>query len=648
MTELRFETYKIKGHRIGKASWFPAIRELIKSEISAELDEDDGLFIGYGMMPDSLPYTLQDEYDTPEEELTFQSAVLENEYLKATFLPELGGRLWALYDKEHQRDLILENTAFLPCNLAIRNAWFAGGVEFNCGRRGHDEQTVSPRFTAVIQTEKFPVLRIYEYQRDRGTPFQYDSFLPEGSRYLYIRGRIWNPNPYTVPMYWWSNIAAPEVPGSRIIVPAKDTFSNWYTGGSHALAKVSLPDGEGFDASYPVNFQYVKDHFYNIPENIRRFECLFMPDGYGFAHVSTKKLRGRKLFVWGQSQGGRHWNQKLLGPGLDNYIELQGGLARSQQECLPMPPKTAWEWLEGYGALIMKPEDVFGDWDSAIEKTMAALDEQIPESGLDALLKETHDTVALQPGEVRISGSGWGALEELRTGKKLAPQLDFGTIGEEQKFWGSLLNGQDVSNDLPVSYLVSDEWFEILKQAKESWQKHYHLALNYYRRKDLERAEKELAAAGKSDNNRYLLHALANIRRLQNRNLEAAELIWQAGKLDLTDASFLKEVLKMLLGLEAYDKMYDLIVSSDPDVQERPLIKFMKACSLAHSGALDEAEAILLENGGLDIPDIREGENSTSQLYIYIQEERARIAGKPFDPEKVEVPFLLDLRMSGI
>lgn len=313
-----------------------------------------------------------------------------------------------------------------------------------------------------------------------------------------------------------------------------------------------------------------------------------------------------------------------------------------------MPPKTAWEWLEGYGALIMKPEDVFGDWDSAIEKTMAALDDQIPESGLDALLKETHDTVALQPGEVRISGSGWGALEELRTGKKLAPQLDFGTIGEEQKFWGSLLNGQDVSNDLPVSYLVSDEWFEILKQAKESWQKHYHLALNYYRRKDLERAEKELAAAGKSDNNRYLLHALANIRRLQNRNLEAAELIWQAGKLDLTDASFLKEVLKMLLGLEAYDKMYDLIVSSDPDVQERPLIKFMKACSLAHSGALEEAEAILLENGGLDIPDIREGENSTSQLYIYIQEERARIAGKPFDPEKVEVPFLLDLRMSGI
>ena len=647
MTDLYFEEFKIKGHRIGNASWFPAVRELIKSEISAELDEDDGLFIGYGMISDGLPYTLQDQYDTPEEELTFQSAILENEYLKATFLPELGGRLWALYDKENKRDLILANTAFIPCNLAIRNAWFAGGVEFNCGRRGHDEQTASPRFTAVVQTEEYPVLRIYEFQRDRGTPFQYDSFLPSGSRYLYIRGRIWNPNSYVVPMYWWSNIAAPEVPGSRVVVPTKNTFSNWYSGGSHALAKVNLPDGEGFDGTYPVNFQYVKDHFYNIPENTRKYECLFMPDGYGLSYVSTKKLQGRKLFVWGQSQGGRHWNKKLMGPGLENYIELQGGLARSQQECLPMPPKTAWEWIEAYGAIILKPEEVFNDWDSAIENTTAALDNQIPESELDSLLKKTRETIALKAGKVVIQGSGWGALEELRTGKKLAPQLDFGTVGVEQKAWVSLLNNQELTADDPVSYLVSDEWFDLLKNAKESWQKHYHLALNYYRRKDWERAEKEVAAAGEISGNRYLLHILANIRRQQNRFSEAANLIYQAGLLDLSDASFLKEVVKMLLWLNDYEKMNHLIGICDIKVQNLPFIKFMKACALAHLGALDEAEEILLENGGLDIPDIREGENSTSQVYLFIQQKRAEQKGIPFDPKKIQVPFLLDLRMSG-
>ena len=66
MSDLRFEKIALRGHRLGKDSWFPAIRELIKSEISADLDEDDGLFIGYGMFSDGLPYTLQDAYDTPE------------------------------------------------------------------------------------------------------------------------------------------------------------------------------------------------------------------------------------------------------------------------------------------------------------------------------------------------------------------------------------------------------------------------------------------------------------------------------------------------------------------------------------------------------------------------------------------------------
>ena len=645
MTDLKFEDFKIKGHRVGKASWFPAIRELIKSEISAELDEDDGLFIGYGMMSDGLPYTLQDDYDYPEEELTFKAAILENRYLKAVFLPELGGRLWSIYDKENKRDLILENTRFIPCNLAIRNAWFAGGVEFNCGRRGHDEQTVSPRYAAVVETEDFPVLRIYEYQRDRGTPFQYDCFLLENSRFLYIRCRIYNPNDYVVPMYWWSNIATAEVKGSRIVVPAKDTFANWYTNGNHALAKLSLPDGEGFDGTYPTNFQYVKDHFYNIPENHRCYECQFMPDGYGFCHVSTRRLRGRKLFVWGQSQGGRHWNRKLLGPGLDSYIELQGGLGRSQQECLPMPPKTAWEWLEGYGNMNMAPADVFGSWDDAVEKTTAAIDKLIPEAELDRILKETRESIALKPGRVIIKGSGWGALEEKRKGAKLAPQLEFSNPGEEQEAWFNLLENNKI-NGTPISYQIGAEWFAILQNADESWQKHYHLALNYYRMKDLERAEIEIVKAGELKNNRHLLHLLANVRRLQNRNIESAELIFQAGKLDLNDKSFLKEVFKMLLGLEAYDKMFELSSLLSAEILALPLMKFMYAYALAHTGKIDDAEAILLENGGLDIPDIREGENSTSALYIYIQEEKAKRDNVPFDAKKVNVPFNLDLRMS--
>ena len=68
--------------------------------------------------------------------------------------------------------------------------------------------------------------------------------------------------------------------------------------------------------------------------------------------------------------------------------------------------------------------------------------------------------------------------------------------------------------------------------------------------------------------------------------------------------------------------------------------------ALAHTGKLQEAEAIIMADGGLEIPDIREGEISTSELYIYIQVEKAKLQGITLDPKQVQVPRALDLRMS--
>ena len=646
MSSLTIEDFKIKGRKVGQAGTYPAIRELIKSEISAELDEDDGLFIGYGMFKDVLPYTQQDSYDGEVEELTFKSIVLENKYLKAVFLPEVGGRLWSLYDKENQRDLLLENTEFLPCNLAIRNAWVAGGTEFNCGRRGHDEQTCSPRFTAIIDGET-PVVRFYEFQRDRNVPFQYDCFLPEDSKFLFIRGRIHNITTEVQPMYWWSNIALPEVKGSRIVTPALTTFANWYENGCHALAKLSLPFGEGFDGTYPVNFGYIKDHFYNIPEGQRPFECLFYPDGYGFCHASTMRLRGRKLFVWGQSQGGRHWNRRLLGENLDSYIEIQGGLGRSQQECLPMPPKTAWEWLEAYGALTVNPDDVFGDWEKAIASAQAQLDAALPQEKLEAMLKDTRESIALQAGKVVVKGSGWGALEEAKLGKKLAKHLDFGSTDKLQQDWLDLLNNKAMNDDAPISYMIGNDWLEMLKNATPSWKTYYHIALNYYRLADYERMSNALAEAEKLNGNmKYILHAKANLNLRLNKLEDAANNITTACKIDLNDISFVKESLKVLAAANAYNMILEIVDSLDEKYKKLPLIKFFKSMGFAYTGKLAEAEEILLEGGGFEIPDIREGENSATSLYIDIQKMKAQAAGLPFDPDACQVPFILDFRMS--
>ena len=102
----------------------------------------------------------------------------------------------------------------------------------------------------------------------------------------------------------------------------------------------------------------------------------------------------------------------------------------------------------------------------------------------------------------------------------------------------------------------------------------------------------------------------------------------------------------MLLGLGEYDKMADLLKTMSPEIRTLPFIQYMDACVNAYTGKLEKAEQILMQNGGLNIPDIREGENSASQLYIYIQQKKAELEGKIITPDQVVVPFNLDFRMS--
>ena len=215
MTEFYQEDYRIRSVRIGEQSSLPGLEGLanVQQNTKAVLDEDDEIFLGYGFRSNVFPYRPQDVYTREQTERCYRSIVLENEFLRARFLPELGGRLISLTDKASGRHLLYQNKTLYAGNLAMRNSWFSGGVEWNASIIGHNPFTCSPLFAARTQlADGTPVLRMYEYERLRGVSFQMDFFLPDGSRVLFARMRLVNENAQTVPTYWWSNIAVPEWP----------------------------------------------------------------------------------------------------------------------------------------------------------------------------------------------------------------------------------------------------------------------------------------------------------------------------------------------------------------------------------------------------------------------------------------------------
>jgi hypothetical protein len=60
----------------------------------------------------------------------FRAVVMENRHLRALFLPELGGKLWSLIDKRHDREVLWHNPRMQPRSApygATYDDWFSGG-----------------------------------------------------------------------------------------------------------------------------------------------------------------------------------------------------------------------------------------------------------------------------------------------------------------------------------------------------------------------------------------------------------------------------------------------------------------------------------------------------------------------------------------
>ena len=641
--------------RLGGESTLPSLYEMsnVQGLTRSALDEDDELFVGYGFLPSIFPYRMQDLYDRSEDLTPYIGVVLENDYLKALFLPELGGRLWSLYDKVAGKHLLYDNPIVRPCNLAVRNAWLAGGIEFNCGMVGHHPFTCSRIHAAETALDDgTPVLRMYEYERIRSCVYQMDFFLPDDSRQLFGRMRIVNPNSDTVPMYWWTNMAVRENPEARDVIDATETYNNR----DGMVGKNPVPYDRGIDITYPSNNPVAIDYFWKIPKESRKYTAYMDREGYGFFQTSTARLQGRKLFVWGQGEGGKRWQEFLTQDGHNGrYVEIQAGVAHTQYECLPMPPKTAWEWLEAFGAVTADPERVHGDWADCRAEVGERLEALIPAYKLEEMLAATKP-MALSPAKKQICyGSAWGKLENLRRAQEdlpaVCPHLDFGELTEEQTPWLNLMESGSMEQDgdktlPPVSWMLQKEWTALLEASAPCHEKYLHLAAIYMASRRLRDAREALSAAMTFATTPIALFLQAQIHRMEGDLSTAADTAMKAHALLPADVSLARQSLALALRAGKHGEIIRAYGSAPANVKADGRVAMTYAFALLRTGKVDEAEHVLLREGGLSVTDIREGEISLTSLYIEIQKAKAAADGNTLEDADVDVPRRFDFRMN--
>ena len=658
MSRLYQRKLDVKCVDLGAESTLPTLYEIERDDdvMPSDIPEGDGLFLRYNFIRSAFPYRMQNNYTRDFNGEYLDGIILENDCLRAVFAPAMGGKLWSLYDKQAGKELLFSNPVARPAYLATRNAWCSGGVEWNCGIFGHTPFTCSPLFAARLTApDGTPVLRMYEFERVRGVVYQMDFSLPDGSPVLYARMRVFNPSYRATNMYWWSNIAVPHVDGARVVVPAEGA----YTPVNKVMSVVPVPVRDGIDVTYPDNNPISVDYFFRTDKKRRMYTCQLSPEGYGLFECSTARLQGRKIFVWGQGPGGRKWQEYLSGEGCDGrYCEIQCGLAHTQSEHLPMPPRTAWEWMEIYGPLHADGAKVHGDWDGARAEVEARIGEIISAEALEAKLEATRE-LALTPAEEMLwQGAGWGALEDLRRAKEglgpMCPHLDFGAISEAQEAWASLLEtgsmGARDAKAAPASWMRQLEWTRLMEKAvegadRENWYTLLQLGCTYLAEPDLIRADLYISRSLEARWTAWGVYALSELRRIQGERHRAAMTMVEAAALAPEDQNLAKMTARALHLAGDWQTQLSFTAALSPELQELPRIRLFRAFALACVGEVDAAEALIYRGGQwLEVPDIQEGEISLSELWLRIQTVRAERRGETFDPEAAP-PYELDFRM---
>lgn len=622
---LRFETIRIKTAPLGEPSSIPDVagKGALQNELEFDLGEADEIHAGYGRRANSFPYPQYTCYTRKLEEREVEAAVLENDFLRAVFLPEFGGRLWELTDKERQENLLYTNDVIRFSNLAVCNAWFSGGVEWNMGLIGHTPFTARPLYTAVLEREDgVLVLRMYEYERVRGAEYQMDFWLEETDRFLNCRMRIANTGEETIPMYWWSNIAVPEYREGRVIVPA----SSAYTCDYRTVKKVPIPEVDGVDVTRYGQIPSQVDYFFDVPEECPKYIAHVNREGYGLLQYSTARLAGRKLFSWGRKPGGDRW-QEFLTDQAGRYLEIQAGLAKTQYGCLPMPPGAVWEWLERYGSIQLSGEETELSFPALRDRLTRQMEHKICAEQLEERLDRTAK-LAVRKGELRSVGSGFGALEaEARrlAGKPgLSAHLEYRFVDSRLSSLAEFLKGDRLEQPdpgkrpgyVPFGAFLRERLEEaVTGREKENWYAHYHLGLLYLEEQALFPAEEALKRSVKLAENPWAAHGLAAVCIREGRREEAVSWLVRGIRQRARDLSYVKEGFRLLLSLEACKEVRDLYETLEEDLQRESRLQYDYYAALGGLGAWREVYEFLDGNREFVLEDLRECEDSIADLW---------------------------------
>jgi len=288
----------------------------------------------------TYPYNMQDHLSRKLEDVTYKAIFLENEYLKITCLPELGGRLHSVYDKTTRQEAFHKNNVIKPSMIAMRGGFISGGIEWNAGPQVHTVTILSPVDVFFGRNKDGSAyIEINNLEKSLRTRWTVRVTLHPGRALLDEDIRIYNPTDAMNPYYFWNCTAFPQRRGTRFIYPMTAGTDHF------GIKYFNWPVHDGKDLSWTKNYEeassiFAVDCAYNF------FGAYDVDLDRGIVQVADRhELPGKKAWTWGQGEYGRVCMNNL-GDTDPEYIEVQSGPLQTQSDYGSLAPGATVFWKE--------------------------------------------------------------------------------------------------------------------------------------------------------------------------------------------------------------------------------------------------------------------------------------------------------------
>jgi len=290
------------------------------------------------------PYPMQDDITDELIEREFTSVVLDNGLLRVTVLPDFGGHILSVRDLRNDREVFYHNLPLKFGLIALRGAWYSGGLEFNFPQVGHTVTTNDPLAWHLTENSDGSAT-LYLGGIERLTRMAWTASVTLRPNDWRLHTRIWlfNRTPFWHRIYFWTNVGVTAREDFRFLLPCTKVFSWWW--GAQGVANFPIQDGA--DLSLYVTHKRPTDLF---AKDLRAdwFGCYYEQLDYGVLHYANRfEVQGRKLWTWGTAEHGAWWINLLSDKG-EPYCEIQSGRFVHQGVHRLMPPRAVETWSEAW------------------------------------------------------------------------------------------------------------------------------------------------------------------------------------------------------------------------------------------------------------------------------------------------------------